>query len=293
VPDAARTSDVRRPFDWAQYRDEFGRAGERKALLGEDAAEIRGLYDHWYAAFQPASLSECFMIMEAISDLIEIRRCRRGLLAVESRLIEETRNRWRAAQRQELEQSKAQLARDSGAAVAGLKQFALGCRWLIECWEAFGGLDDWTAPHERGAHHGLGSLADPHQQLVLGYYAARGSIGPGGDSLSAGAPAAGSPERLRAVMDWELPRLRVLYERLEVQVNRPAEDEAIAAALERDDRRAQLLHLQRRHQKMFERTYRFLLEHRDGLPPPNLPGLDLVAALPKPARGRRRSARGA
>jgi hypothetical protein len=257
------------------------------ALYGEDPAEIAGLFDHWYIAFQPAGPAECFMIDMAVGDLIQVRRCRKALEAVESLLVEETRERFRAGQRQELEQLKAQLPRDAAGAVVGLKQFALGCRWLIECWESLGRRLERGERCDHMRRYGLGLWVDSHRKSVLDYYATHGSMGPGMDASSEGAPPAGSLERLRAVMEWELPRLRVLYERLEDDGSGPAEKEAIAAALENDAKRAEVLRTQRGWQKQFEKSYRFLLEHHDGPPPPDLPGLPPATERPKPGRRRR------
>jgi hypothetical protein len=85
-------------------------------------------------------------------------------------------------------------------------------------------------------------------------------------------------------MEWELPRLRVLYERLEAEGYDPAEDEAIAAALANDAKRAEVLRTQREWQKNFEKAYRFLLQHHDGPLPPDLPGLPPGIEPPRPRR---------
>jgi hypothetical protein len=286
--DAAATTEVRKPFDWAAYCRSRGRSRGWRALLGEDPAEIDGLYEHWFAAFQPKGPAQCFMIEMVVSDLIQLRRCRACLAAIERGLIEETRERFRAGQREELAQLQAQLLQDPAGAVAGLKQFALGCRWLIECWEWLGRFLERAQGHDPVQWYGLGPWFDRHKKSVLGYYAANGSMGPGIDPSSESAPPAGSLERLRAVMEWELPRLRVLYERLEAEGYSPAEDEAIAAALANDAKCAEVLRTQRDWQKNFEKDYRFLLKHHDGPLPPDLPGLPPGVEPPRPKRARRR-----
>jgi hypothetical protein len=258
------------------------------ALFGEDPAEIDGLYDHWFAAFQPQGPAQCFMIETVLYDLIQLRRCRAGLAAIEQTLIEETREHFRAGQREELARLQAQLPRDPAGAVAGLQQFALGCRWLIECWERLGQYLERVTRHGLVPWYGLGPWFDQHQKSVLGYYAANGSMGPGIDLSSESAPPARSFERLRAIMEWELPRLRVLYERLEAEAHDPAEEQAIAAALANDAKRAEVLRTQRDWQKSFEKGYRALLQHHDGPLPPDLPGLPPGTPPPRPKRARRR-----
>jgi hypothetical protein len=220
-------------------------------------------------------------------DLIYIRRCGRSLAAVETSVIEEARQGWRAVQLRKLEQLKVEVARDAVAAVAGLKHFALGCRWLIECWEALGGLLESARSSEFVRQKGLSLLSDPHQQHVLGYFAVSGSMGPGIDPLSPDAPPEGSLERLGAIMEWELPRLRILYERLESEANGPVEEKLIATALRCDKKRNHVLNRLRFHTKQFLRSYQFLLDHHHGPPPSNLPGLPPAARSLKPGTRKR------
>jgi hypothetical protein len=266
----------------------YGPDPAKIALPFEDRAEIARLLNQWFEAFQPASLVEFHLLEMTVWELIQIRRCQAGLRANETLLIRKIREEWRAGQRQELAQYFAQLPHDAAAAVAGLKESAPGCLWLIECFEALGPYLERRSSQDRVGRFGFGYLVAPDQQRVLNYFAASGSMGPGIDPLSADAPSAGSLERLRAVMEWELPRLRALYERLQAEGNGPAEDQAIARALASDEWRAAVLRRQRLHAKYFRQSYRHLLKHRGGPPPRDLPELPPEAEPRKPSRRRRR-----
>jgi hypothetical protein len=258
------------------------------ALPFEDGAEIARLVDHWFEAFQPASPIEFHLVEMAVRDLIQIRRCQESLRAIDTLLIEKTREEWRAGQREEIRQQIAQLPRHGAAAVAELKQSAPGCLWLIECFEALGRYLERRPSQDVLEHFGLGLLVDPDQRRVLEHFEASGSMGPGIDPLSADAPAVGSLARLRAVVAWELPRLRVLYERLQAEGNGPAEDEAIARALASDEERARVLRVHQQHTKFFQKCYQHLLERRGGSPPPGLPELPPGVEPTRPSRRRRR-----
>jgi hypothetical protein len=264
----------------------YGPDPAKIALPFEDRAEIARLVDRWFEAFQPASPIEFELVKRTVRHLLEIRRCQAALRAVEPRLIDKAREDWRAGQREELNQYIVRLPH--AAAVAGLKQSAPGCLWLIECFEALGRRLERLQSHDRAEHFRFGFLLASDQQHALDYYATSGSMGPGIDPQSADAPAVGSIERLRAVMEWELPRLRVLYERLQAEGNGPAEDEAIARAIASDEWRALALKQLRMHTTDFQKSYRHLLEHRGGVPPRDLPELPPGVELKKPSRRRRR-----
>jgi hypothetical protein len=288
MEDAARITEARKPYDWARIRARYGRRSGFEALYGEDQAEIDSVYERWYAAFQPDGPAECHVVDEIISDLFHLRRCRRALAAVEARLIKKARERFGAGQRRELARLQKQLRCDAAAAVAELKQSALGCRWLIECFEALGQFLESGRAEDHGKQRRLSLPGDVHQRRALAYFAAAGSMGPGIDPNSAGAPAAGSLARLRAVMDWELPRLRVLFEWLQAEGNGPTEEAAIDAALASDEDRTRVLRTQRYHQRSFNQMYRMLLERHGGPPPPDLSGLPMPPETGKPARRRKK-----
>jgi hypothetical protein len=277
-------------FDWVEYRARFGPDPAKMALPFEDGAEIARLVDHWFEAFQPASPIAFHLVKMTVRELIQIRRCQESLRANEALVTKKAREEWRAGQRRELARHMAYLPHDAAAAVAALKESAPGCLWLIECFEAFGRYLDRRGSQDLREHFGPGVVVDPDQKRALNYFAASGSMGPGidADALSADVPAVGSVGRLRAVMEWELPRLRVLYERLQAEGNGPAEDEAIARAITSDEWHAWALHMLRQHTKSFQQCYRHLLEHCGGPPPHDLPGLPAGVEPTRPSRRRRR-----
>ena len=276
---------------------------ETLALPGEDPADLRALLDQWYDAYQPASPGEFHLVDMAVYDLIRIRRCRRCQETVEEKLIRNTRNRWSIARRRvRLEKFTAMLATDPAAAVVELKRFAFGCAWLIDCWEQLRSLverEGATSVDGRGdlavfdavdANHQVLSSeetdyltrvycllaqGDPKERDVLAFYRAR-SLFPEGSQL----PSSGSlpprwqcRRRVRAVIGREVAPLRVLYEKLQVEYDRPAQEIAVNEAIARDPQRASVLRARRQCEQSFHVNYKLLLELRKHSAPPSaLPG---------------------
>jgi hypothetical protein len=289
VREVTGTRDGREPYDWREDRARFG--WKCPVLPGEDPGEIKSLYDYWFNAFQPASCLECDLLEMTVYDLVDIRRCRVSLAAGEQLLTYRTRDAWDAARHCELERSKGRLGDDPAGAVAELAQSATGCRWMIECWEACTRfldaypVDDFT---ERGI---LGREFDPCQRVFLAYHAAGKPAGPGIQWVCAETLPEGSLERLRAALESELPRLRAGYERLHAEVECPALDEAIAAAIAADEHRKLVIRRQRHDERAFQDHYRLLLQWRGGPPPPGLPPMPPeppARKARKPARPRKR-----
>jgi hypothetical protein len=283
---APRRVEDERPFDWTTYFAK--RCFEKRALYGEDPAEIRGIFELWYKAFQRANYIECSLIEHVVYPVLWIKRFRKGLAAHEFLLIERIRPEWRAAAESALEPAKIRLAYDSPVAVAELKQSRHGCLWLIECFEAFAWRLDRLPIDDRAAVRSHVLCLEVHGSAALAYYAAHGPVGPGLDLTAPGAPAPGSIGRLRAVMEWELPRLRVLYERLRSEGDGPAEDAAIAEAIERNERRAEIIRTHRRFERAFQRSYQFLLEFCRREPPPGFPAKHPAPKPRKPAAPRKK-----
>src|SRR5690242_12685554 len=85
--EGATPAAVRPHFDWVKWRAEYGPDPAKLALPFEDRAEIARVVDHWFEAFQPASLIEFHLLEMTVRDLIRIRRCQASLRATETLLI--------------------------------------------------------------------------------------------------------------------------------------------------------------------------------------------------------------
>ena len=184
VRGATRTTD-----DWltcrqVQHRALSGETIDILVLPGEDSAELLGWHDKWFTAFRPAGPAEHFMVQTALRSLVHLRRCRVALAAQETLLIEKTREGWRDGQRQVVLAPPGGASRDPDAAVAGLRETALGCLWLIGCGSVRPRVQD-ARPRDLAELFGLGTCFDAYQERVLEHFATSGSMGPGVDPLSA------------------------------------------------------------------------------------------------------------
>jgi len=293
--------------DRCSYRKKHGLKIETLALPGEDPAGLRALLDQWYDAYHPVSPGEFHLVDMAVYDLIRIRRCRRCQEAVEEKLIRATRDRWSIEQEGELEKFVAMLATEPATAVAELKRFAFGCLWLIDCWEQLRSLmeregatsddarEELTVFEAGDANHQVLSSeetdylmrvycllaqGDPKEHDMVAFCRARSLFPEGGQFSSSGSlpPRWQCRRRVRAVVGREVARLRVLYEKLHVEYDRPAQEQAVNTALARDPQRASVLRARRQCEKSFHANYKLLLEMRKNFAAPTaLPGGPVAA----------------
>jgi hypothetical protein len=288
--------------EYSGYRGRRGIKIETLALPGEDPTELRALLDQWYAAYQPVSPAEWHLVDMAVWDLIQIRRCRRCQEAVEEKLTREIRNRWWIDQENQVEKLKTMLAHQPAAAVAELKRFASGCAWLIDCWTwleslvekegaALDGvreeLEVFDADGTNRKVHGsdetdcltrvycLLAQREPTERDIQAFYRTRNMFPDEGHlpcSVSL-PPRWQCRRRVRAVVGRELPPLRALYEKLQIEYDPSAHAAAVKKAHLRDPHRARVLRARRQSEKSFHVNYKLLLEIRkDFAAPSDLPG---------------------
>jgi len=121
---------------------------------------------------------------------------------------------------------------------------------------------------------------EPKKGDILAFYRARSLFPAGGQLPSRGGlpPRWQCRRRIRPVIGREVAPLRVRYERLQVESDRPAQEIAVNEAIAGDPQRASVLRARRQCEKSFHANYKLLLEMRKNLAPPfTLPGGPVAA----------------
>ena len=101
----------------------------------EDPDLIQAREDSWNDFYQPQSPAEQHLVNECVRATILSDRAHRFHDVEVARHYREAPAAREHALADEVERLAALLKHDPAAAVAGIERTALGCRWLIECWE--------------------------------------------------------------------------------------------------------------------------------------------------------------
>jgi hypothetical protein len=107
---------------------------ENYALLTESAPDLRGRLEEWYAYYQPTTPGECEQMEIAVMSSVQRRRVLAHMTALVNQNIRSAFFDFDRAQEAEVERYRAMLATSPSEAVLGLKNSALGVRFLISRW---------------------------------------------------------------------------------------------------------------------------------------------------------------
>jgi hypothetical protein len=278
-PDAHRARPLPVPGIWI----------EGLAFGSERPEELRQRLDAAYTAYAPELPAEVDLVDQATIAQLEIERCHRSRAALRAAKPRTALRDFDRAQEDEVERLYRTLDGDPRAAVAGLKRFSAGVRYLIESWERLGrqleqdgtwyGNDRIEAIHLQGIWvvtvedlylsepaywtwvWCLAAQPNPKErdiEFVLDRRIMPKRIRDMDNPVWPADPEE-SRARLCALVASTLPPLRELEVQLRTQYDEPARAEAVERALARVDKdEQQLLRELRNHERSLAQAHRAL-----------------------------------